>query len=214
MNLKTLLSISILLLVEIGCQKDPQDTAPRIPISDQRLKDAATAKIGSYFVYQDSATGVTDSFFVNYSSTSYYRYSSSAIVYHEIINYSATNDSLTGTGLYQPAIKVEAYENALTLGIESHKLSVNGCAVILPFANGIQFKIDQTEGIGLNLIDNFAEKGHSYGAVYEILAHSYNYNQNTFLHSWFSLTNGLVKFNLSKGDTSFTYYQLRNNIKK
>ena len=67
-------NIIIVVIAVFGCalnackQSDPKTEAPRVAMSGQRLKDAIAIQVGSYFVYQDSASKAIDSL----SVVSYY----------------------------------------------------------------------------------------------------------------------------------------------
>ena len=118
-----------MLLLSIGsCQpKDSQNTEPHIPISDQRLIDAATAKVGSYFVYQDSATGVTDSFYVTDYSLPYYEYQPTEQKWLQVTGYTAFNGISTYPG---PRIGLGTSENKI-VGYLWSQVSGPGLATIV-----------------------------------------------------------------------------------
>ncbi|MEO6832160.1 MAG: hypothetical protein ABI169_08155 [Chitinophagaceae bacterium] len=203
--------LAIIILVASCKQNDPQVNAPRIPVSDQRLIDAATAKVGSYFVYQDSATGVTDSFGV-ISFTDNYYYSGIDNSYFENIGYLAVNDTIAGT--FPPRISIGARASGVELSIWTHGFLGTGAAVFFPFPGIGNVQLNDATGTGIRFLPKFSENGHNYINVYEVIAHDRQIHSEVWIHSWFSILDGLVKFRVFDTSKSTTYYLLRSKIIK
>lgn len=97
-------------------KKDPKKDASYIPIASQNLKDGAATKVGSYFIYQDSATAVTDSFGMTEYIPSNYAYDERDNTYNENLVYYAYTTS-EGSGKAINSIVSSAYRNYLTVSV-------------------------------------------------------------------------------------------------
>lgn len=188
MNKYFFYGLAIMLVIFSACKpNDPQNEPPRIPISDQRLKDAATVKPGSYFIYLDSATGTLDSFGVNQISLSTYQYDNGTNAYYEYMGYQAANRQLD---------EIRCATNTNKFGIT---LRIRGTypqtdVIVLPHVEDAYHKLYST----------YTVLGVNYSNVYEMNTSAYP-NGMAILYAWYSLHSGLIKFRIKTGNGEFTY---------
>ncbi|MEO6832159.1 MAG: hypothetical protein ABI169_08150 [Chitinophagaceae bacterium] len=202
-----------MLLLSIGsCQpKDSQNTEPHIPISDQRLIDAATAKVGSYFVYQDSATGVTDSFYVTDYSLPYYEYQPTEQKWLQVTGYTAFNGISTYPG---PRIGLGTSENKIGVSCTLNTLVGSGFGMEIPFIANSSLTGRGSGSYALNYFSTYKVLGVTYINVYESISRDRQWNTSVWQHNWFSESSGLVKFSLYDTSLRYTYYLIRSKIIK
>lgn len=206
-RIKTSFWLPLLLLLS-ACIKNGPDPQPStyMPITDQRLRDAATIKLGSYFVYQDSATGGIDSFVVTLFDTSS-SYDAKDNTMNEAVGYRMA-DSVTGPGMFQ-VINMGAARSSINGDIY---LNSNAECVFLtlPFANGKTIEYEHGTATCLNYNASYIVLGKSYNDVYQI--RSVNTNLGPVVNTWYSLGQGLVRFSIENGNTRRTYQLKRSKI--
>lgn len=190
------------LLLLGACKQNGQNTPTYMPITDQRLRDAATAKVGSYFIYQDSATGGIDSFgVISFRQTTLYNERDNTA--NENIGFQSF-DSVNGPGMFQ-TISMSAYRNRIGIGIYIDKINCSGTVVTLPFIiNESHFYQNHTTTC-IQYYDSYSILGINYSDVYEMKSISKDLGQSTTIHTWFSQQGGLIKFTASDSSRNLTY---------
>lgn len=198
-----------ILLASCIKNNDPQLTATYRSITDQRLRDAATVKEGSYFIYQDSATGGIDSFGVTYfAQTTVYNQDDNTN--NEVIVYKSY-DSVQGPGTI-PTIDIGAYRDEVNAAIYLNGQNADGFLMRLPF---VVNSTKSDNGIDVTNVQYYASYqvlGNTYNDVYESISKKWSYTAT--LHSWFSQQSGLIKFTISDSNLHCTYLLKKSFIKK
>ena len=198
-----------------SCGKNNQPTY--MPITDQILKDAVTVKVGSYFIYQDSATGKLDSFNVT-----------DFLQYDLPISYdNTTNESLSyraectnnNTGQCKN-FAIGALRNRIGFGYHYDNMNLEALLMKLPFASGSQQSYYEGPKAGtatsLRHYDSYSVLGRYYNDIYEMKSDYFNQIglYNIELHTWFSTSSGLIKFSISDSSRRFSYSLIRSKIIK
>lgn len=182
-----------------------------MPITDQRLRDAATAKVGSYFIYQDSATGGIDSFgVISFSQT--IGYDERDNTNNETIGFKSF-DSVNGPGLFQ-TINMAAYRNRIGINAYVHGINCFGTQVSFPFNKGNSNFYNNNITTCLEHYNSYSVLGTAYADVYEMISVSKNQGPSTTIHTWFSIQSGLIKFSAADSTKTLTYEMIKSNIIK
>ncbi len=199
-----------LILLLVACkQNDPAPTY--MPITDQRLRDAATAKVGSYFIYQDSATGGIDSFgVISFSRDT--GYDERDNTNNETVGF-LSFDSVQGPGMI-PTINMAAYRNIIGVNVYVHSTNCFGTLITYPFIINDSHFYDNNITTCIQHYDSYPILGINYSDVYEMISISKNAGPSTTIRTWFSLQGGLIKFSASDSNKHFTYLLKKSLINK
>ena len=199
------------LLLLLGACKQNDQTPTYMPITDQRLRDAATAKVGSYFIYQDSATGGIDSFgVISFKQTTLYNERDNTA--NENIGFQSF-DSVNGPGLFQ-TISVDALRNSISTGVNLDGISCFSTSITFPFVVNYTGPFPNNNTTCVQYHESYPVLGVNYNDVYETISISMGQGPSTTIHTWFSLQRGLIKFSASDSNRHFTYLLKKSVIKK
>lgn len=195
---------SMLLLCLTACkQSDPSKDAKYLPITSQALKDAATVRVGSYFVYQDSASGATDSFAVTVFNPPAYNYDNRDNTYNENTGFRSFAEKRSGA-ISSPEISAAAYKNFFGVSVSLNDTATSGMLIRLPFTIGLA---EYNNGITFTYLQHhnaYSVFGNSYSDVYEVSATDSNSGKT--LHTWYATQPaGLIRFTITLPRSQHTY---------
>lgn len=201
------LLISCLLL---GCMNScKQKDTPYYPITDQRLRDAVNIKPGSYFVYLDSVTNITDSFTViTYDKRDYHEPNCDCT--YEEISYVAEDNAPFPAG----NISVGAHTSFLNGSV--HYLNGIFDAVNyaeLPFKAGTSSGTSSIQHEYIAYYPTYLILGKTYTDVYAVKTTGLNQGATEYiLYSWYSLQSGLIRFTTSNSNGYHVWQLIRSKI--
>ena len=161
-----------------------------IPISDARLSDAVRYRAGSYWIYQDSASGQANLYTIdgwaNENAHATHANGKDTVWIVEACNAYAT--SVSGG----ERARLSAREQVLGFGFSDHGFYTGGICLALPFVPGQQVALagGPTDSYAIAHYDSFAVLGRPYADVYEMLTHQGANEVRTF----YAMSVGIVRF--------------------
>lgn len=214
-----LLSILVLgvMLTQNACRHKKIGLTFYVPLI---FKKAATIKDGSYFIYKDSTDGILDSFY----SESYHDVlfgQDGVTSYVDPNSYEQITYSLVDT--FDNNLHFEAYNGGRggsTFGFQfSGYIFGKGQAITLPFYNDSTYILRITSNGDTMILSTIALHPelivgqHSYTQVYEQLNsyHFLNGASTSYMHTFYSVDSGLVKFRYKKDGEDWHVYELVKN---
>jgi hypothetical protein len=208
-QLFSLLTLPIILAA--ACNQKKENPKPFHPIADQQLTDAANIQTGSYFVYADSASGATDSFYCN-------KYNHSTVTnittWHTWEDYETESCNLqSANGSY---INYYAQESSLALGFVLGKDTGYGYCLYTPFLQGQSYMPVSQDRIGTAYAyhDSLSVSGRMYYSVYHYANKSFRRTTTDTVYSgsYYSIPSGMIKYTVKSKKGYHAWELLRSHI--
>jgi len=161
-------------------------------------------KVGSYFIYQDTASGSTDSFYVD----EYKRYTAMQYGdgYYETISYNVkSSNSIYGSLLISAG---GGKENAIACDWALTDRLYNIVFVYLPFVDGGHLDAGDRSYDYIMFHPTIKIAGIAHSNVYEMRSNT----KNGQLTSLYSIQDGLIKFHTSTPSGEQTWNLIRSNV--
>ncbi len=209
-QLFALLALPIIMAAACKTKENPK---PFHPIADKQLTDAANIQTGSYFVYADSATGATDSFYCNkYNHNTVTEITSwHAWEDYELENYDL--ESANGGYMYY-----FARESTLTVSFTLGSDTGSGYCLYTPFLQGQSSMPVSQDRIGTAYAyqDSLAVNGLMYYSVYHYTNKSFSRSSSTpdtiYSGSYYSIPSGMIKYTVNSKRGYHAWQLLRSHI--
>lgn len=184
--MKTLIAGCIVIAALIaGCKKKE---TPFYPIEDQRLKEGVDFKQGSYFIYRDSASGHEDSLFISFAIE--------AVTYDDIrgADYEEKSFALVDSHTdIARTFSAGGFKNTDRISGPGTYFGENIKDIVyvrLPFPENTKMVNEGSTYMYKRHHPVFSVAGRQYEDVYEVeISNSY-----TFLHTYYSLKSGLIRY--------------------